>query len=146
MSLFLKRSLALPTIAALSILTVSCGESKVSQCNRMVEVVNKAVTEVESTTSNAKEEDISTMTKIADTADRASESMKALEFTDEKLKGYQGRFLSMYTDIGKASRDLVAAVEKKDAAAAQTAYKSLETATNQESPLVDEMNGYCKGN
>jgi protein-disulfide isomerase-like protein with CxxC motif len=70
--------------------------------------------------------------------------MEGLQLTDEQLKDYQTRFITMYTDTNKATRDLVTAAEAKDAQAAQQAFNALQTATSQEGPLVNEVNSYCE--
>ncbi|HEY9645303.1 MAG TPA: hypothetical protein V6C88_02980 [Chroococcidiopsis sp.] len=129
--------------ALLSVLAVSCGESKVSQCNKLIEVANKAVSEVQAVTASAQPQDVTAMTKIADTADAATAEMQALELADESLKGYQQRFVTMYTDTSKATRELVDAVGKKDSAAAEASFTALQAATSQESGLVGEVNTYC---
>ncbi|HEY9623454.1 MAG TPA: hypothetical protein V6C78_24060 [Crinalium sp.] len=143
---FFHKPVAVVSVAvALGVLTVSCGESKVSQCNKLIGVANKAVTDVQAITSNANPQDVSAMTKIADTADQAKASMEGLELSDEKLKVFQQRFVAMYSDTSKSTRELVSAVGANNSQAAETAYKQLQTATNQETPLVNEVNGYCGG-
>jgi hypothetical protein len=141
---FFHKPLAVVSVAvAVGVLTVSCGESKVSQCNKLIEVANKAVSDVQAITASANSQDVGAMAKIADTADQAKASMESLELSDEKLKDFQQRFVSMYTDTSKATRDLVAAVGADNSQGAEQAYTALQTATNQETPLVTEVNGYC---
>jgi hypothetical protein len=146
MPFFHKPVAVVSLIMAVGMLTVSCGESKVSQCNKLIEVANKAVSDVQTITASADSQDVSAMAKIADTADQAKASMEALELSDEKLQDFQQKFVSMYTDTSKATRDLVAAVGADNSEGAQQAYTALQTATNQETPLVNEVNGYCGGN
>lgn len=144
MTVFAGRSVMLSLAAALSLTLVSCGESKVSQCRKLIEVANGAVTQVQEVTQNANPEDVNAMLQIADTADQATQDMQALELKDEALQGYQQRFITMYTDTSQSTRQLVEAVNNKDSQAADTAYQSLQTATNQEAPLVTEVNEYCQ--
>jgi hypothetical protein len=143
MTVLLKRATTISIVTALGLLAVSCGESKVSQCNKLIEVANNAVTEVQNVTSAAQPQDVNSMTKIAETADKATADMQALELSDEQLQGFQQRFVTMYTDTSKSTRALVDAVNKKDAAAAEQSYKDLQAATGQESALVGEVNTYC---
>ncbi|MBD3880529.1 hypothetical protein IFO70_02035 [Phormidium tenue FACHB-886] len=141
-----RRSLALPTLVCLGFLVTSCTDNKVSQCNRLIKVANEAVSSVQTVTQNASPDNVEAMTKIADAADKAKADMQGLQIGDERLKAFQTRFVSMYTDTSKATRDLVAAAGAKDATAAQTAFDALKTATDQEAPLVSEVNTYCTTN
>ena len=141
-----KRSIAAITLASLSFLGVSCTDTKVSQCNKLIKVANEAVSSVQSVTQNASPDNVEAMSKIAGAADKAKTDMEGLQLSDEKLKGFQTRFVSMYTDTSKATRDLVTAAGAKDAAAAQKAFDALKTATDKEAPLVSEVNTYCTTN
>jgi hypothetical protein len=141
-----KRAIAVSTLATLGFLVVSCSDNKVSQCNKLIKVANEAVSAVETVTQKPDPGNIEAMTKIAETADTAKTNMQALQLGDGKLKDFQGRFVNMYTDTSKATRDLVAAAQVKDAAAAQKAFDSLKTATDKEAPLVNEVNTYCTTN
>lgn len=134
------------TLVALGFLAVSCTDSKVSQCNKLIEVANQAVTEVQSVTQNASPDNVEAMSKIADAADKAKADMQSIKLGDEKLQQFQGRFITMYTDTSKATRDLVTAASAKDADSAQKAFDSLKTATDLEAPLVNEVNTYCTTN
>ena len=84
-----KRIAGFSLIAAISVLAVACGESKVSQCNKLIEVANKAVGDVQEVTSSANPEDVNAMIKIADTADQAKATMETLEINDEQLQSFQ---------------------------------------------------------
>lgn len=128
----------------LGLALTSCSESKVSQCSKLISIANKAVSGVRAVSENPKPDSIESMNKIADVANSAKTEMEGLQITDDKLKGYQTRFVSMYTETNQATRDLVASAEAKDSQAAQKAFDSLQTATSQEGPLVNEVNGYCE--
>lgn len=133
-------------ILALSVLFLlaGCSDSKVSQCSKLIEIANQAVTGVRTVSENPQPDNIDSMNKIADVANKAKADMSALQLSDPKLQDYQTRFVTMYTDTNQATRDLVKAAEAKDAQAAQQAFDALKTATAQEGPLVNEVNGYCE--
>lgn len=133
-------------ILTLSILLLisSCSDSKVSQCSKLIEIANQAVTGVRAVSENPQPDNIDSMNKIADVANKAKADMSALQLSDPKLQDYQKRFVTMYTDTNQATRDLVKAAEAKDSSAAQQAFDALKTATAQEGPLVNEVNGYCE--
>ncbi|MBD2464711.1 hypothetical protein H6G89_27280 [Oscillatoria sp. FACHB-1407] len=142
---FRKRGIVISMLAAVSVLAASCGESKVSQCNKLIEVANKAVSDVQAITTSANPQDVNAMTQIAETADQARASMEALELSDESLQAFKQRFVTMYADTSKATRDLVTAVNANNSQGAEAAYTALQTATDQETPLVNEVNTYCGG-
>ena len=141
-----RRSIAFSALICLGFLVTSCTDNKVSQCNKLIKVANGAVSSVQSVTQNATPDNVEAMTKIADAADKAKSDMQGLQLGDEKLKDFQSRFITMYTDTSQATRDLVKAAGAKDAASAQKAFDSLKTATDREAPLVSEVNKYCTTN
>jgi hypothetical protein len=136
----------LPLSAAISLLTISCSESKVSQCNKIREVANEAVSKAKSVTKDDQANDPKAMLKAADAMEKASQEMKAIDVKDAKLKDYQAGFISMYRDTSKATRDYVVAFEKKNRPAAEAALTNLQQATTPEKQLVRDINKYCSGN
>jgi hypothetical protein len=134
----------LPLTAAIGLLTISCSESKISQCNKIITVANKAVTAAKSVTNGGKSSDPKAMLQAADAMEKASQEMKAIAVKDEKLRDYQAGFISMYRDTSKATRNFVTAFEKKDRSAAEAALVNLQQATTPEKKLVEDINAYCK--
>jgi hypothetical protein len=131
-------------VAMLSLWVVGCSENKSSQCVKLIGVANQAVNSIESVTAPAEgANNIEALNKIINVADDTNKAMKELPLTDEKLKEFRGRFTTMYTDTSTATRALVTAANNKETAASQKAYEDLKTSTSKESPLVDEVNGYC---
>ncbi|MBF2051752.1 MAG: hypothetical protein EDM05_047250 [Leptolyngbya sp. IPPAS B-1204] len=129
----------------LGLLMASCSENKVAQCSKLIDIANQAVSGVKTVSENSQPDtSIESMNKIADVANTAKAEMEGLQLTDEQLKGFQTRFIDMYTATTNATRDLVTAAEAKDAQAAQQAFNALQTATAQEGPLVNEVNAYCE--
>ncbi len=141
MSLCYRASMS--AIALLGLTLAACGESKVAQCNRLIEVANSAVTAVQEVTTAASADDPEALNTIADTADQAVADMQGLEFADEQLQDYQQRFVAMYEETSRASRAIYTAVGALDNEAAQQAVTDLQTATGQETDLVNEVNTYC---
>ncbi|MBD2464650.1 hypothetical protein H6G89_26955 [Oscillatoria sp. FACHB-1407] len=113
------------------------------QCDQLIEVANRAVTEVQAIVTNADPQDINAMTQIAEVAEQARESMEALELPDETLQGLQQRFVTMYSETGSASRALATAVNANNNQDAENAYQALRSATDAEAPLVRDVNAYC---
>lgn len=143
---FPKRYLVLLSLtAAISLLTVGCTESKVSQCNKIIEVANKAASQATSVTKDGQATDPKTMRQAADAMEKASQEMKVIEVKDQKLKDYQAGFVNMYRNTSKATRDFVTAFEKKDRTGAETAATSFQQAITSEKQLVTNLNTYCSG-
>jgi hypothetical protein len=135
----------LPLTAALCLLTVSCSESKVSQCNKIIEVANRAVSEAKAITKDGQLSDPKTTLKAADAMEKASKDMEAIKVTDEKLRDYQARFAQVYRDTSKATHEFVAAFEKKDRRGLTVAVEKLQKAATPEKQLVEDINIYCEG-
>lgn len=145
----IRRVSQISALVMITLLVASCSESKVSQCSKLIDIANRAVTSVKRVSDSSQSESpqpdsIEQMNEIADVANGAKAEMESLQLNDEQLKGYQTRFITMYTETSQATRDLVSAAEAKDAQAAQQAFNALQTATAQEEPLVTEVNGYCE--
>jgi hypothetical protein len=144
-----KQATALAGISILAISSVSCGQSKVAQCNEMVKVSNAAAKVGQEFSSVSKMKDPTEITNFFNTtADKLathSKSMKALEMKDEKLKGFQTRFVTMYDGTGQGVRDAATALQKKDATTFQKAVVQMQASGSQETALVDEVNKYCSG-
>ncbi len=129
--------------ATVSLLTVSCGESKISQCNKIIKVANEAVSQAKTVTNGGQASDPKAMLQAADAMEKASKEMEAINVKDAKLKDYQTGFIKMYRDTSKATRDFVGAFEKKNHPAAETALTNLQQATGPEKQLVADINTYC---
>ena len=132
--------------AAISLLTVSCSQSKVSQCKKLVNVAEGAIAQAQTASNKTKGGKPEGMLKVADTMDKAAQAMGAIELTDEKLKPYQAGLIKMYRNTSKATRDFVGAYNKKDRWAAEASLKNLQKATAPEQELVTGLNTYCKPN
>ena len=141
-----KRCLSTLAVAGAGLLAASCGPSKVSQCNELIQVINTAVTEVQSVTQSPEAStNPEALVQIADTADRAVEQMQAVELQDEQLLEYQQSFITMYQDTSAASRAIYTASQNQDLEAAQAALGQLQAATAPEPGLVNDVNAYCGG-
>ncbi len=139
-----RRLVFFPMITAISLLTVSCSEGKISQCNKIIQVANEAVSQAKSVTNGGQASDPKAMIQAADAMEKASQEMEAIDVNDEKLQDYQAGFITMYRDTSKATRDFVTAFEKKDRSAAEAALNKLQQATTPEKQLVADINAYCE--
>ncbi|GAC1449553.1 MAG: hypothetical protein NVS2B14_04400 [Chamaesiphon sp.] len=141
---FLRRyAVILPLSAAISFLTVSCGESKVSQCQKVINVANKTVSEAKTFTNGGQKTDYATMLKAADAMNKSAQVMAGIKVSDEKIKDYQSGFIKMYRDASIAISDLGGALQKKNRPAFEASQQNLTQATRPEPELVTGLNTYC---
>ena len=134
------------TVAAiagfLSITLVSC-ETKTTQCNKLNKIANAATTEMQETSKSKDPDKVAVLKKMSGSLDGYSKQVKELELKDDKLQGFQKRFVDLYQSVGKSSRELADAAGKKDMKAAQASLASMSTGASQETALISEVNQYC---
>ncbi|QMS89828.1 hypothetical protein HUN01_20400 [Nostoc edaphicum CCNP1411] len=141
-----KRSFILSATTAIALLFAGCGESKVAQCNKVIKVANQASTLGQEFGKNSNPAQGSkALTELAGKIDPLATEMKALEVKDEKLQGFQGRFLTLYQNISKELNNAAAAIDKKNLPAAKGFLVSLQKSSSEESSIVKEINSYCSG-
>ncbi|MEA5507340.1 hypothetical protein VB735_30455 [Halotia wernerae UHCC 0503] len=140
----LKRTAILSVAAAIALLFAGCGESKVVQCNKLIKVANQATVLGQKLGRNSQSvKSAKGLTEIASKIDQIATEMKALEIKDEKLQGFQDRFLKLYQDSSKNLNQTAIAIDKKNIPAASKFLASLKKSSNEEAAIVKEMNGYC---
>jgi gas vesicle protein len=125
------------TAMTMGLLLYGCGESKVSQCNKIVTVANKAK-------ALSIPKDTSGVDVLADNINKIGTEIKTIAVQDSKLKELQTELFTMYGDISLALKAQVKATQSKDNNAVTKAKQELETATAKESDLVDRINALCK--
>lgn len=146
MQSIVKRTVMLSATAAIAVIFTGCGESKVTQCNKIIKVANQAVTLSQEFSKNPKSQQGSkALTDVAGKIDTFANEMKGLEIKDEKLQGFQGRFVKLYQDTSKGLRDTAAAVDKKNLKAANASLATLKKSGTDEGVIVNEINSYCSG-
>ncbi|MCA1992037.1 MAG: hypothetical protein LDL41_08310 [Coleofasciculus sp. S288] len=117
---------ALTTVGVVITALVSgCGETKVSQCNKLIEVINKGqplVAEFQQETIKASSSLVSTdnssavkqqatqsatvFNKFASDWDKYNQEIKAVELADEKIIGFQKRYGEAGDKLGQGIRDM----------------------------------------
>lgn len=142
----LKRISMISSTVAIAFVFAGCGESKVAQCNKIIKVANQAVTLGQDFGKNPNPQKGSkALTEVAAKIDTITTEMKGLEIKDEKLQGYQGRFLSLYDNTSKGLKDTATAIDKKNLKGANAALVNLRKNGSEETKLVNEINTYCSG-
>lgn len=121
----------------------SCSDSKDTQCKKIVQVVNQVVNDTRTLTNEGKTQDRQAILKAADITEKAAKDMEQLNITDERLKGLQFGFSTMYRDMSKATRDMLNALNKKNFPAFDAGLKKWQKAYGAETQLVNGINNYC---
>ncbi|OLP19037.1 hypothetical protein BST81_07400 [Leptolyngbya sp. 'hensonii'] len=129
---------------ALSLLATGCGESKLSQCEKLNRVTNRVANQVKTfSQQNNTGKYRSSLAEIAAELETSASELRNLKLQDARLKDLQAQFSQMYADASRASRDLIIAADRRDAKSGYTALQALNQATNREPRLVTQANQYC---
>lgn len=110
---------------AIAVLMTGCGESKITQCNKLTGGINKLAPlavefdqkgqEIGKGFEQAKNldqikkqagESAKTFNDFATRWDSSTQEIKTIELADEKLKGFQGRYNQAASTLGKGIRDM----------------------------------------
>ncbi|HLO89098.1 MAG TPA: hypothetical protein VK203_29390 [Nostocaceae cyanobacterium] len=141
-----KQSIILSSTAAIALLFAGCGESKVAQCNKITKVANQAAQVSQQEGKNAQtKKDSASFKKFASKIDEITTELKAIEVKDEKLQGFQTRFVTVYQDLSQGLKDTAVAIDKKNAKAINSILTKMQKTSNDETSLVKEINSYCTG-
>ena len=124
------------TTLTIGLLLYGCGESKISQCNKVVTTANR-------TTALAAPKDIAGFEPLATNIDQIRTEIQAIAVQESKLKELQTKLLGVYGDTSQALKGQVKATDAKDAEALNKAKQDLETASTKESEVVDQINALC---
>jgi septal ring factor EnvC (AmiA/AmiB activator) len=131
-------------------LTFACGESKVAQCNKFINVANKAKDfsassqDLKNTTDPNKIAD--KITELADKLDGLNQEIKGIGFSDDKLKSFQTQYADLYSTSAKDMRSLAGAVKSKNAAEANRSAKNLQEIAPKLISVDQDLQKYCASN
>ena len=126
---------------AISFLVVSCTSSRVYQCNKLTEAINKA----DRATLSVKTGLPADFIAAADGLDQIVLELKMVEVNDQKLLALRESFVLMYSDLGQLFRHTAIAISKQDRQGIKSYLVSLKEANNQDKILVQDINRYCAG-
>jgi hypothetical protein len=122
----------------------SAQETKISQCNTMIKIVNEAVTNAKTITNNGNNSDPAAILRAAEAMGDAAEKLKSVSISDPILEGLRSRFILMYEQTSQATRDFARAFQAQNRSEAEAALQSLQAATSPEKQLVEQINHYCR--
>lgn len=129
---------------AIAALVAGCSESKLAQCNRLSQVVNGTVSEVQAVVRANSQPNDKAFSAVADRFEQGKSAVSEVTLSDAQLNDYKSRLLTMYDQIITAARKVSTELQQENFDAARSAHQEFLTAASQESPLVDEVNTYCQ--
>lgn len=123
-------AVGLLSVAAL----VACGEGKVTQCNKMIDVINK----VDMKGADTPSED--SLKKLAENLEKNAKDLDAVSVADPKLTELKKKYSDNLRENAKAYTEMSGAM--KDNKMPDLA--ALSKAAEESGKIVDEINKYCK--
>ncbi|WP_104909876.1 hypothetical protein [Nostoc sp. 'Lobaria pulmonaria (5183) cyanobiont'] len=154
MSVLHKYTVLAPVSLSIALCITSCSDNKVSQCQRLIRVVNAGTSLIDKN----KGSQVITSIQLSKDLDFVTKSIGELKLTDPKLKEFQSDFVKIFQNlsqaIAKAGKALGAT---KTAEASESGREKIQkaraeidsaltTATDigkQSDTLVNQMNKYC---
>jgi hypothetical protein len=136
-----KHRLSLLVVSSLLCFLVNaCGENKLIQCNKIIQVANKFETIATDVTKDA-----AGFEKIAAQIDEISKEMQTLKVDNETLGGFRDRFVQIYQETSQSMREISKAIGARNATKIAKATESLKATVAKETSLNGEINRYCIG-
>lgn len=117
-------------------------ESKVSQCNRLVAIVNQAADAQPNALGLTMAEDNHRLMKTAIQLEGYADRLVFTDFSDPQIQVFQSQFIHLYRDISRTSSAVVTAPTSNFQVVSQVNRSFIET-QERESPLVKDVNEYC---
>ena len=156
MSVLHKYMVIAPVSLSIALFITSCNENKVSQCQRLIKVVNTGTSLID----NNKGTQVITSIQLSKDLEFVAKSIKELNLTDPKLKEFQSGFVKIFQNlsqaIAKAGKALGATktaeastsgrerIQKARTEIDSTLTTAATTVGKQSDTLVSEMNKYCR--
>jgi hypothetical protein len=137
---------------SIALLMTSCGTNKITQCDSIAEITDKAqvVASNLSKLVKSKTTDPNTIINAFDNLStnmrKLSKDVQLLEIQDRKLKSFQSRSSTIYSDYAQAINVLSSLLksESQNENASNKAMTNLNTVLAKEKTLANEFNSYCK--
>ncbi len=123
-----------------SFVVVSCGEGRISQCNKLVQVVNKVPTVEKEILKDA-----AVLERTANQIDTVRSELQSLKLKDARLLTAQSNLASLYRELSQELTNLGKAVSAKDATAQDKAINALKKVFPKAVPIESEITQYCNG-
>lgn len=126
----------------LPLVIAGCGDSKVSQCNQLIEKVN-ATEQTLGNITQSSPPDINALQDIANATSKAQQDLETINLQGNKLNKLKNSFSEFYADISTEAQVIVNAYEAQNMRDAEEAYTRLETTFETQETLVEDINTFC---
>ncbi len=133
-------------VFGLTLLITACN-TKISQCNDLIEVANAATTQITSIANQGSEgldARIEELQRLSDELGRYAIEIRDVSLEDDTLQNLQQRLGQVYSESSMASRGIVEGSQAGNIPAMRTSLNQLSEASRRESQIVSEINGYCQ--
>jgi hypothetical protein len=137
-----KYAFLLTAACLLTVAAANHGNSKVSQCNRLVAIVNQAADAQPDALGVTIAEDNHRLKKTAIQLEGYADRLAFTDFSDPNIQTFQSQFIQLYRDLSRTSGAVVSAPTGNFQSVSQ-ANRSLIETQERERPLVQEVNQYC---
>lgn len=117
-------------------------QSKVSECNRLINLVNQAADAQPDALGLTMAEDNYRLRKTAIQLESYADRLAFMDFSNHQIQTFQSQFIQLYRDISRTSSAVVTAPAGNFQVVSQVNRSFIET-QERESPLVQEVNHYC---
>lgn len=144
-----------PVSLITALLVSGCNENKITQCQKLIQVVNQGTSLIE----NNKGQQVTTSIQLSKDLENVTKSLQELKLSDQKLQQYQGSFAQVFQNLSQAIAKAATALNTAKSAEAspdgrlkiQKARTEIDTAlTNaaktagkQSDTLGTQLNQYC---
>lgn len=125
------------------LLDMPVGLARTDECMMLAGLISQAGTEAQAIAQTVTPGDPAPFIELVYVVERTSDTMQRLRLTDGRLQGLKQRFVSIYSTMGDASRNLVESASIQDFASADRAYEAIVNAAGREQQLIDETVNYC---
>jgi hypothetical protein len=140
------KSFLIPSAVAMFLSLAAC-DTKVSQCNKLIDVVNKHTTTLSS--SIEKLADVQNNPTVADdfakVVKTANDEIAALSFSDEKISGFAKDYQNLLAEADKVGKSMADAAKTANVDTLNKAVADADKLVKMEETIVNNVNGYCQG-
>ena len=123
----------------------ACGQSKITECNALVDVLNKGAKDIHERTNaiTSKPEAIAEYKALADSADKVADETAKVDIKNAELKKLASDYQTTLREFAKAARE-IASADAKDIPKMNAAANTIEKVGKEEEQLVGDINKFCQ--
>lgn len=119
-------------------------DNKLEQCNRLIDVMNKAQPAKKSPKKGEANADPGWYDDLAATLKKMTVDVKAVELKDKRLMELRDSYAKMATELAATTEETAATLRRKDAEAIEKMRRKIQSFEPRERKLVADLNGYCQ--